>query len=73
MAKLTQAFVDNRGQLHPSAPDATISDLAGVLGRIGAEAGITGGIAKLLLEKRGEIELVYAEHDAMVRAAEAGL
>lgn len=68
MARIATAYADNAGRLHASPGEATVSDLAAVLGRIGAEAGITGGLAKLLLEKRAEIEQVFAEHDAMARA-----
>lgn len=68
MAKVVQAYADNRGKRHDTPTDATISDLAAVLGRISLDAGIAGGIAKLILEKRAEIEQVFAQHDAMNQA-----
>ena len=37
--------------------------------RVGEEGGMTAGVAKLLLDKRQEIERVFAEHDRMVEAA----
>lgn len=44
--------------------------LAGVLGRVGEEGGMTAGVAKLLFDKRDEIERVFAEHDRMVAQAD---
>lgn len=66
MARISIAYADNRGQLHASAEQAVLSDLTAILGRIGAESGITSGIAKCLLEKRAEVEQAFADHDAMI-------
>lgn len=65
MAKIVPAFVDNQGCLHDTAWDAALADLMVVLGRIGAQGGITEGLAKCILEKRSEIEAVFADLDAM--------
>lgn len=66
MAKVSTAYIDNSGALHSTPTDATLADLATVIGRVGAEAGLTMGLAKLVLEKRPEIQQVFADHDLMV-------
>ena len=63
------AYRADKGGLHSTPEKATLADLAGVLGRVGEEGGMTAGVAKLLLDKRQEIERVFAEHDRMVEAA----
>jgi hypothetical protein len=70
MAVRGVGFFDGRGQYFKTPDDATISDLAATLGRMGEGEGLTSGIAKLLLEKRREIEHIFADHDAMVMATE---
>lgn len=65
MAKIVTAYADNTGAIHASPLDAILVDLSAVLGRIGAEAGITPGLARLILEKRPEIEQIFADFDAM--------
>jgi len=64
MAVRSMAFRDSKGGLHGDLQKATLEDLAGVLGRVGDEGGMTAGVAKLIFEKRAEIERVFAEHDA---------
>lgn len=64
MAVRCPAFRDSKGGLHGDLDKATLEDLAGVLGRVGDEGGMTSGVAKLIFEKRAEIERVFAEHDA---------
>lgn len=64
MAVRCLAFRDAKGGLHGDLHKATLEDLAGVLGRVGDEGGMTAGVAKLIFEKRAEIERVFAEHDA---------
>ncbi len=63
MASQCIAFRDSKGGLHASLEKATLEDLAGVLGRVGEEGGMTAGVAKLILDKRVEIERIFAEHD----------
>jgi hypothetical protein len=65
-------YFDRRGQFFKSPEEATISDIAALLGRVGEGDSLAPGIAKILLDRRREIENVLADHDAMVvgRAAE---
>lgn len=71
MGKRTEAFVDGKGRLHATANAATLSDLACLLGKIGDGDSLAPGIATLLLEKRGEIERIFSEHDAMTAEVHA--
>lgn len=64
MAVRCLAFRDSKGGLHGDLVKATLEDLAGVLGRVGDEGGMTAGVAKLIFAKRAEIERVFAEHDS---------
>lgn len=66
MATECTAYRDSKGGLHSTPEKATLADLAGVLGRVGEEGGMTAGVAKLLFDKREEIERVFQEHDAML-------
>ena len=59
------AFYDNQGQYFKSAEEASASDLAGVLGRVGDGDSLAPGIARIMLAKRAEIERIFAEHDQM--------
>lgn len=61
MATECTAYRDSKGGLHSTPEKATLADLAGVLGRVGEEGGMTAGVAKLLLDKREEIERVFQE------------
>ena len=72
MAIECTAYRDDKGGLHSTSEKATLADLAGVLGRVGEEGGMTAGVAKLLFEKRQEIERVFAEHDRMIEATDTG-
>lgn len=65
MAKVAFAYTDNQGKLHDSPEAAVIADLSAILGRLGAESGITSGLAKLLIEKRAEIEQAFQDFDRM--------
>lgn len=65
MAKSIEAYVDNRGHLHMTPKSAVIGDIAAALGRVGDEGGLTEGVARLILEKRVEIEMAFADLDAM--------
>jgi hypothetical protein len=68
MATHGTAFFDGKGQFFRTPEDATVSDLAGVLGRVGDGDGLAPGIAKTLFEKRSAIEQIFADHDDMVNA-----
>ena len=65
MASMGMAYFDSRGQFHRTPDAATESDLAGLLGKIGEGDSLAPGIAHLLLERRAEIERIFAEHDRM--------
>jgi hypothetical protein len=69
MATECTAYRDTKGGLHSTPEKATLSDMAGVLGE---EGGMTAGVAKLLFDKRDEIERVFLEHDAMLASQPAG-
>jgi len=71
MATECTAYRDTKGGLHSTPEKATLADLAGVLGRVGEEGGMTAGVAKLLFDKREEIERVFLEHDAMLASRPA--
>jgi hypothetical protein len=66
MAKAIQAFRDVRGHLHDCPDTAVVADIAAALGRVGDEGGLTNGVAKLILEKRSEIEQAFADLDALI-------
>ena len=68
MAMQCTAFRDSKGGLHATLEKATLEDLAGVLGRVGDEGGMTAGVAKLIFDKRQQIERIFAEHDEIVRS-----
>lgn len=65
MAKSIEAYLDNRGNLHLTPNSAIIADLAAVLGRVGEEGGLTEGVARLILERRAEIEQAFADLDEL--------
>jgi len=68
MATECIAYRDSKGGLHSTPQKATLAD---VLGRVGEEGGMTSGVAKRLLDKRADIERVFAQHDKMTRAGDA--
>ncbi len=66
MAHTGTGFFDRKGNFFKTARDATVSDLAGLLGKIGEGESLAPGIANMLLERRAEIEQLFAEHDQML-------
>ncbi|HTK73023.1 MAG TPA: hypothetical protein VL331_11055 [Croceibacterium sp.] len=70
MAKAIEAYRDERGNLHHSPASAIVADIAAALGRVGDEGGLTVGVAKLIMEKRAEIEQAFADYDALEKAAD---
>jgi hypothetical protein len=66
MATHGSAFFDAKGQFFKTPDEATKSDLAAILGRIGEGDSLAPGMAATLFEKRNEIERIFAEHDKMV-------
>jgi hypothetical protein len=67
MAHKGIGFFDSRGHMFKSPEEATLSDLALLLGRIGEGDSLAPGIATMLLERRGDIERIFAEHDELKR------
>ena len=66
MARKGTGFFDTRGQYYKTPEEATVSDLAGVLGKIGDGESLAPGIASMMLDRRSEIERLFAEHDVMM-------
>jgi len=66
MAKSIEAFRDERGHLHDSPEMAVVADIAAALGRVGDEGGLTNGVARLILDKRREIEQAFADLDKLM-------
>ncbi len=66
MARSGTGYFDRKGNFFKAPRDATASDLAGLLGQIGEGESLAPGIAQMMLEKREEIERLFAEHDAMM-------
>ena len=68
MARKGTAFFDSRGQYFKTAEEATVSDLAAMLGKIGDGESLAPGIAFMLLERREDLERIFAEHDRLLEA-----
>ncbi len=66
VAKKGTGYFDRKGQFFKSARDATASDLAALLGQIGDGESLAPGIAQMMLERRAEIERLFADHDTMM-------
>lgn len=71
MAQKGTGYFDRKGHFYKSPQAATESDLAALLGQIGDGESLAPGIAHMLLERREEIERLFAEHDAMMADVEA--
>ena len=71
MAQKGTGYFDRKGQFFKNARDATASDLASILGKLGDGESLAPGIAQVLLERRADIERVFAEHDAMLAEEDA--
>jgi len=66
VARKGTGYFDRRGQFFKTGREATASDIAGLLGQIGEGESLAPGIAQTLIEKRDDIERLFAEHDAMM-------
>jgi hypothetical protein len=66
MAHKGVGFFDGRGHFFKTPDEATISDLAAILGRIGDGESLAPGIAQTLLSRRADLERLFVEHDEMV-------
>lgn len=71
MAQEGTVYFDRKGHFFRTAMDATISDLAAVLGQIGEGESLAPGLARKMLARRAEIEELFAEHDTMMNAERA--
>jgi hypothetical protein len=69
MAHSGTGYFDSKGQYYKIPNEATISDLSNLLGRVGDGESLAPGIAHIMLEKRAEIEKIFADHDDMLAAA----
>lgn len=68
MATRGIGFFDRKGHYFKTPVDATLSDLASLLGKVGEGESLAPGIAKTLLDKRHEIEKIFRDHDSMLTA-----
>ncbi len=66
MAKKGTGYFDRKGHFFKTGREATESDLASLLGQIGDGESLAPGIAHMLLERRKEVERLFAEHDEMM-------
>jgi hypothetical protein len=69
MAHSGTGYFDSKGQYYKTPQEATVSDLSNLLGRVGEGESLAPGIAHIMLEKRAEIERIFADHDDMVAAS----
>ncbi len=66
MAKRGTGYFDRKGNFFKTPREATASDIAALLGQIGDGESLAPGIAQTLIERRGDIERLFSEHDAML-------
>ena len=66
MARKGIGFFDSKGHFFKSPEEATVSDIAALLGKVGEGESLAPGIAHILLRRREDIEKLFAEHDAMM-------
>lgn len=66
MAKAIEAYRDEKGNLHHDPASAIIADIAAALGRVGDEGGLTEGVARLIFERRSQIEKAFADLDSLI-------
>jgi hypothetical protein len=60
-------FFDSKGQFFRTPQEATLSDLANMLGRMGDGDSLAPGIAKILFDKRRDLEHIFRDHDDMLQ------
>lgn len=66
MARKGIGFFDTKGHFFKSPEEATVSDIASLLGKVGEGESLAPGIAHILLRRREELEKLFAEHDQMM-------
>ncbi len=59
------AYFDTKGHYFRTPEEATLSDISGLLGRMGEGDSLAPGIARILFDKRSEIEAIFRSHDEM--------
>jgi hypothetical protein len=69
MAVRGVGYFDLKGNYFRTPEDATLSDLAGLLGRMGEGDSLAPGIARILFDKRHEIEAVFRSYDEMTEVS----
>lgn len=67
MARKGIGFFDSKGHFFKSPEEATMSDIASLLGKVGDGESFAPGIAHILLRRREDLEKLFAEHDAMMK------
>lgn len=67
MARKGIGFFDSKGHFFKSPEEATMSDIASLLGKVGDGESLAPGIAHILLRRREDLEKLFAEHDAMMK------
>lgn len=66
MARKGIGFFDTKGHFFKSPEEATVSDIAALLGKVGDGESLAPGIAHILLRRRDDLEKLFAEHDSMM-------
>jgi hypothetical protein len=66
MARKGIGFFDTKGHFFKSPEEATVSDIASLLGKVGEGESLAPGIAHILLRRRDDLEKLFAEHDQMM-------
>lgn len=66
MARKGIGFFDSKGHFFKSPEEATVSDIASLLGKVGDGESLAPGIAHILLNRREDLEKLFAEHDQMM-------
>lgn len=66
MARKGIGFFDGKGHFFKSPEDATVSDIAALLGKVGEGESLAPGIAHILMRRRDDLEKLFAEHDEMM-------
>jgi hypothetical protein len=70
MAVSKIGYFDEKGNFFRTPTEATLSDLASMLGKVGDGESLAPGIAKMLMEKRDELERIFEAHDKLLAEAE---
>ncbi len=73
MARKGTGYFDRKGHFFKTPREATASDIASLLGQIGEGESLAPGIAQMLIERRADIEKLFAEHDDMMADYEANV